>query len=124
MMRGLLYIIGWIAVGLAAAGVLLPLLPTTPFALLALACFARSSERSRAWLLASPTLGPVLRDYLEHRVIAPRTKLLALALLWPSIGYTATQAVPLAPVGWGLFGIAAAVSLWLLSRPSRRPGSV
>ncbi|MDX1455878.1 MAG: YbaN family protein [Gammaproteobacteria bacterium] len=117
-MRGLYFMTGWLATGLGAAGVFLPLLPTTPFLLLAAACFARSSPRTREWLLEAPHLGPVLQDYLAHRVVPLRAKCLALLFLWPSVGWTATSVVPVPAVGIGLVVIAAAVTLYLLWLPS------
>jgi len=81
--------IGVIAVGLGVAGVFLPLLPTTPFLLLAAACFFRSSERLYAWLIHHKWFGSFIRHYREHRAIPLRAKVVTLMLLWGVIGYTA-----------------------------------
>lgn len=119
-MRLILYITGWLATALGAAGLFLPLLPTTPFLLLAAACFAKSSPRTRERLLAMPRLGPVLRDYLAHRTVPRSAKLLALLFLWPSVGYAATQVVPLPEVSALLVVIAVVVTGYLLSLPATR----
>lgn len=116
--RWLLLATGWLAVALAALGAVMPLLPTTPFALLAAACFARSSPRCHRWLLATPLLGPVLADWQAGRGVPLAAKLVALALLWPSIALTATFAVPVAGVRWLLLAVAAAVTVFLLRLPT------
>lgn len=72
--RGLLTLAGWVAVGLGLAGVFLPLVPTTPFLLLAGACFARSSPQLHAWLLAHPRLGPYLEQWRRDRSLPAGTK--------------------------------------------------
>lgn len=73
---------GGLALVLGLVGVVLPLLPTTPFVLLAAYCFARSSPRLHGWLISHPRLGPMIRDWNEHRAIPPRAKRLAvLAML-------------------------------------------
>jgi L-fucose isomerase-like protein/uncharacterized membrane protein YbaN (DUF454 family) len=72
-------LLGWLFTGLGAAGVALPLLPTTPFLLLAAACFAKSSERWHQWLLNSPAFGPVIRNWHERRCITPGTRRVALS---------------------------------------------
>lgn len=72
---------GWILVGLAGLGVVLPLLPTTPLLLLAAGCFLRSSERSRQWLLRSRVFGPILRDWYEHRAVRRPVKWLAVTVI-------------------------------------------
>ncbi|MEM6160620.1 DUF454 family protein [Erwinia sp. P6884] len=74
MQRIILLIIGWLAMGLATLGVVLPLLPTTPFLLLAAWCFARSSPRFHDWLLNRSLFGPYLRHWQQHRALPPRTK--------------------------------------------------
>lgn len=71
--------LGWIFVGLGLIGVFLPLLPTTPFLLLASFFFVRSSPRSHAWLLKNRYFGPFLRDWHQHRAVRPGVKWLAVA---------------------------------------------
>jgi uncharacterized membrane protein YbaN (DUF454 family) len=79
MLRALLTLLGFLFVGLAALGVALPGLPTTPFLLLAAACFARSSERFYGWLLGNRVFGPMIRDWRETRSMSRRSKAIALA---------------------------------------------
>nr|WP_024967298.1 DUF454 family protein [Pantoea sp. IMH] len=74
MQRIILLIIGWLAMGLATIGVILPLLPTTPFLLLAAWCFARSSPRFHDWLLYRSVFGRYLRHWQQHRALPPGTK--------------------------------------------------
>lgn len=69
-----LVVLGWLAIVLATLGVVLPLLPTTPFLLLAAWCFARSSPRFHAWLLYRSWFGPYLRHWQEHRALPPGAK--------------------------------------------------
>lgn len=120
LMRNLLLTGGVVAVGAGVAGLFLPLLPTTPFLLLAAFCFARSSRRCHHWLLHHPRFGRPLRDYLEGRGIARRTKGLAIGLLWLGL---LPSALLLVPVRWGqllLFAIGLAVSFYLLRLPTAR----
>ncbi|MCP5978205.1 DUF454 family protein, partial [Enterobacter hormaechei] len=67
MQRTILIIIGWLAVVLGTLGIVLPLLPTTPFILLAAWCFARSSPRFHHWLLYRSWFGGYLRHWQKHR---------------------------------------------------------
>ncbi|MGL4485642.1 MAG: DUF454 family protein [Yersinia sp. (in: enterobacteria)] len=77
MSRWLLIVLGWLAVVLATLGVVLPLLPTTPFLLLAAWCFARSSPGFHHWLLYRSWFGNYIRSWQQHRALPPGTKLKA-----------------------------------------------
>lgn len=76
-MRGLWLGLGGLFLGLGLLGVALPVLPTTPFLLLAAACFARSSPRLHRWLLAHPVFGPPILNWEENGAISRRAKRLA-----------------------------------------------
>ena len=73
--------LGCLFVGLAVAGALLPILPTTPFVLLASWCFSRSSPRLSRWLERSPLFGPMLRDWRRHRGVRLHVKYTAIGTL-------------------------------------------
>ena len=70
--------LGFVFLGLAIVGVFLPLLPTTPFVLLAAGCFAQSSERMHRWILANETFGPMVRDWEARRCVSCRVKAIAI----------------------------------------------
>jgi hypothetical protein len=108
---------GSIALVLGVVGIFLPLLPTTPFLLLASWCYLRGSERLHARLLAQRHLGPYIRAFEEGRGIPLRVKALAIITLWTSIAFAAGLAGP------GILRIvmlvsAAGVTLWLLRYPT------
>ncbi|WP_268800191.1 YbaN family protein [Pseudomonas huanghezhanensis] len=88
LVRFFLIAVGWLSVGLGVIGIFLPVLPTTPFLLLAAACFARSSPRFYHWLVNNKRLGPWIRDYLEGNGIPLKGKVYAIALMWISIGFS------------------------------------
>ncbi|MDH2894903.1 DUF454 family protein [Rahnella variigena] len=81
MKRILLIMVGWLCVVLATLGVVLPLLPTTPFLLLAAWCFARSSPRFHHWLLHRSWFGSYLRHWQAHRALPKGAKPKAVALI-------------------------------------------
>ena len=81
MQRIILIIIGWLAVVLGTLGVVLPVLPTTPFILLAAWCFARSSPRFHAWLLYRSWFGSYIRHWQDHRALPPGAKPRALIFI-------------------------------------------
>ena len=74
MKRILLIIAGWLCVGLATLGIILPVLPTTPFLLLAASCFSRSSKRFHYWLLYRSWFGPYLRYWQTYRAMPKGAK--------------------------------------------------
>ena len=80
-MRVLLLLAGWLCVALGLVGVFLPLLPTTPFLLLAAACFVRASPRAYARLVADPRLGPYIEQWRRERTIPLRAKRRAYVLV-------------------------------------------
>jgi uncharacterized membrane protein YbaN (DUF454 family) len=84
--RLVLVAVGLVCVALGAAGVVTPVLPTTPFLLVAAACFARASPRFYQRLLANPTFGPLIRDWRERRAIPRRAKRTAIAAIVLTIG--------------------------------------
>ena len=74
-------ILGWLAVGLGAIGILLPVLPTTPFMILAAFLFTKGSPRARAWLVEHAHFGPHIRNWEDRGAIAPRAKRMAVAAM-------------------------------------------
>lgn len=94
-MKILLNIVGVIAVFLAILGIFLPLLPTTPFLLLASACFVRGSERMHRWLRNHSLFGEYLRNFEDKRALPLRAKVITLVLLWVSMSYSISIVKPL-----------------------------
>ena len=87
--RGFLVAVGILAIIVGTIGIFVPLLPTTPFLLLAAACFIRSSDRLYAWLIHHRWFGSYIRNYREHHAITLSAKIVSLTLLWSMIGYSA-----------------------------------
>lgn len=85
--RYVLLACGVISLGLGILGLFVPILPTTPFILLAGACFSRSSDRFYRWITAHPRYGSMIADYLAGKGLPRKTKIMAIALLWLSIGF-------------------------------------
>ena len=81
MQRILLLTLGWLAIVLGTLGIVLPLLPTTPFMLLAAWCFARSSPRFHHWLLWKSPFGRYLRHWQQHRAMPPGATVRAVCLI-------------------------------------------
>ncbi len=113
--RWMLVGLGSLCVALGAVGVFVPVLPTTPFLLLAAFFYARSSARCHRWLLGNRAFGPYLRRYLEDRAMLRRDKVLTLVFLWGALGTTAGFAVSALWVRLLLAAVAVGVSLHVLS---------
>ncbi len=116
MLRLILIMSGWLSVALAVLGVVLPLLPTTPFVLLAGWCFARSSPRFHHWLLYRSWFGSYLRHWQQYRAMPPGAKPRAIALV------AVTFAISLWVVKlWWVRGILVVVMLLLFIFLARIP---
>jgi len=113
----LLTAIGCLALGLGILGIFLPLLPAVPFVLLAAACFARSSPRFHAWLLAHPHLGPIVQQYQGGQGIPKKVKARVIAILWVSMGLSMLLIGKIWAVVL-LVCIGATVTLYLLKLPT------
>ncbi|MFE8072742.1 YbaN family protein [Marinobacteraceae bacterium S3BR75-40.1] len=120
--RGFLLCTGCLALASGVLGIFLPLLPTTPFLLLAAACFLRSSPAFYHWLVGHPRLGPFVNNYLDGKGMPRKAKVYTLVLLWSSIGFSLWW-VPLLPVRLLLITIAFSVSLYILRLPVIDPYS-
>ncbi|CCG41233.1 YbaN family protein [Magnetospirillum molischianum] len=112
---------GWIFFGLGVLGVFLPVLPTTPFMLLALWCFARSSRRFHHWLFNHRVFGPPLQRWERHKIIPLSAKIVAVSAMSISMIYVSffTQAPPIAVASMGVVCLIGAG--YILSRPHRLP---
>lgn len=114
-LRYALLAIGWLSVALGVIGIFLPVLPTTPFLLLAAACFMRSSKRFYLWLINHPHLGPWIIDYLEGQGIPLKSKVYAIGLMWLSIALSCYM-VPLFWARAFMLTSAVLVSLYILKQ--------
>jgi uncharacterized membrane protein YbaN (DUF454 family) len=127
LVRTLWFIAGTICLVLGAIGIVVILLPTTPFLLAAAACYYKSSERMHKWLLNNKWFGEYIRNYTEGKGLTKKTKITALALLWATIGFSTvfmlnrllpTQLV--LPIQMIIIAVAIAVSLHILRLPTFR----
>lgn len=113
VVRYALLVVGWLSVALGVIGIFLPILPTTPFLLLAAACFVRSSQRFYDWLVTHPRLGPWFRDYLEGNGVPLKGKVYAITTMWLSISLSCW----LVPLFWARIAMlftATLVTLYIL----------
>ena len=114
------FILGWLCFGVGVLGAFLPLLPTTPFMLLALWAFSRSSERFRLWLWAHKRFGPPLQNWKRHRVVSVPVRVTAYLSMTASLAFTAF----LRDFHWAVPGATAAlclVGVVFISRCPTRP---
>ena len=113
-----LVVLGWLAIILGAIGIILPLLPTTPFLLLAAFFFSRSSPRFHQWLITHRWFGEYIDNFQSGRGMTRRSKISTVLLIWLSIGLSTLFFVPIL---WGkllLLRIALCVSVFIISRPT------
>ena len=119
--RYLLLGLGVFFTALGGIGVLLPLIPTTPFLILAVWAFSGSSERLHRWLLYHPRFGPPLQRWRTHRVVPWRAKITAWSMMAASLAYTIFVRRASWPVIAAIVALMA-VAVWYVARkPSRMP---
>jgi uncharacterized protein len=90
----LLNIAGTVFVALGILGAFLPLLPATPFLLLASACYVRGSDRLYRWLMGSRYLGPYIKNFQEKKGMPVRAKVVTIAILWASLAFSIYRVEP------------------------------
>ena len=112
--------LGSLFLGLGVLGVFLPVLPTTPFVLLAAACYARSSERLHQWLLNNRVLGPSIREWDETKSIGRRAKITAILMIVTSFSFTVYVMEELM-VRIGLIALGVGLVVFLLMVRTSRP---
>ena len=119
--RVLWLLAGLLSLGTGIVGIFLPLLPTTPFVLLAAFCFSRGSTRCERWLLTHPRFGPMVRDWREYRAIPLRAKQLA----WTMMAVGSVWAAWVLPTRWAWVPATccAAVAFWMWRLPTRQPSA-
>ncbi len=88
-MRYILTILGLISLGLGIMGAFLPVLPTTPLLLLSAALFLRGNRRLYDWLMNHPRLGVYISNFMKHKAIPLRVKIVAVSMLWITLLYCA-----------------------------------
>jgi uncharacterized protein len=118
LLRWILICCGWICIVAGVIGIFLPLVPTVPFLLLAVACFARSSERFHSWLVEHNYLGPLVRDYLNGTGIPLRAKRIAIGMTWVSLPASTFLFAQVLWLKVLLMTIAVGITLYLLFLPT------
>lgn len=117
VMRFLWSALGVVCVGLGAAGIVLPLLPTTPFLLLAAFAFGKSSPRLHQWIVSHPRLGPPLHAWNEHRAIGRRAKVMAISMMGAAFVASLLVGVPAYALAMQAL-VLLCCGAFILSRPS------
>lgn len=115
--KGALVAVGGISLFLGTLGVFLPLLPTTPFLLLAAWCFMKSSPRLNQWLLSHRKFGPAIKSWKEERAISVSAKILATvtALISLTLSWIFT---PIIYVNLGVTTLLIGVMIFVWTRPT------
>ena len=115
-LRWLWLVCGGVCLATGFVGIVLPLLPTTPFILLAAFCLSRGSERYERWLLAHPRFGPMVRDWRANHAVPLRAKQFAIGMMFLSSVFSGWL-LP-SHLGWIPGACCAVVALWLCRLPT------
>lgn len=116
MKRVILIIIGTVSLALGTVGIILPVLPTTPFFLLSLFCYLRSSKKLYSFVLTNKYFSRYVKDYISGNGIPLKAKKRAIFLIWLSIGFTVVFAVDKPAIRIMLIVIALCVSTYIWTR--------
>ncbi len=117
--RNILFLIlGWICIILAVIGIFLPLLPTTPFLILAAFLFSKGSERLHSWLLNQKSFGPIIKNWEQNGAIAPRAKIISTIMIMAFFSYTLAFVDVLFWIKVLVFLTGVCVLTFILTRPN------
>jgi uncharacterized membrane protein YbaN (DUF454 family) len=119
-LRWLLWLAGSVSLGLGIVGVVVPGLPTTPFVLLAAACYAKASPRLHRWLREHRFFGPMVRDWEAHRSLSRRTKRIAQGSMLVMVSVSA-WGLRERPMLLAVVLLGAAIGAWVVARIPTRP---
>jgi uncharacterized protein len=118
----LLYLgFGWLCVGLGVIGIVMPILPTTPFLLVAVWAFSKSSPELAAKLRNHPQLGLFIRSWQDHGAIPPVGKIMSIAMMTASGAYFIYAAILPFAATVALCAAFALIAIYILTRPSSGP---
>jgi len=109
-------VIGLLALALGALGIVLPLVPTTPFVLVAAFAFAQSSEKLHQWLLDHNVFGPLIDNWRRHGAISRRAKVISVVSMVAVLAISVAMALPMVVIVTQLVVLGAA-ALFILTRP-------
>lgn len=121
MKKILLIIIGSLSLLIGSLGIILPVLPTTPFLLLSLACFMRSSNKLYTFILNNKYLAPYVKDYMNGNGIPKKAKIRAILLIWITIGFSTIFIINKTILRLMLLSIASIVSIYIWTRQTASP---
>jgi len=120
IVKALLVVAGSICVGLGVMGIVLPILPTTHFLLLAAACYAHSSERFYVRLLSNRLFGQYIRDWRENKGLTIATKLWVIFVLVVTMGISIVFFVPILAVKLLLASIGLGITIYIWRLPTKK----
>lgn len=112
--RIILIIIGTLSLIIGFIGVVIPVLPTTPFLLLAAACYMRGSKRIHNWMINNSVFGDFIRNYMERKGITIKQKIITISFLWITIGFSMYYLIDSFLIKIALLIIAMVVSIHIL----------
>lgn len=115
---------GWLCVVLALGGIVMPVLPTTPFLLVALWAFTRSSPGLADWIREHPRMGHYVQDWEAYGVIPLRAKVLAVLMMSGSLAWLALATTAPAVAVYAVAAVMVLAASYILSRPSEAPSSM